>query len=57
MSNENIENMIAAVAGGQTAEANDYFRAALNDKIASSMEARRVEVAQSMVQGTRDEDV
>ena len=57
MSNEAINNMISAVAGGQSAEAQGYFQDAMNAKIMDAIEAKRIEVAQSMVQGNSDENI
>ena len=44
-----IEDMIDAVAGNDNVAASDAFQAVMQNKIADALDAKRVEVAASMV--------
>jgi len=57
MDNENITNMIGAIATGDLSKAKVDFTNAIQDKIASTLETKRVEVAGSMFNGASDENI
>ena len=45
MSNENVENMVDSLAGGDNVAAQDAFKSALTDKIGDALDAKRQTVA------------
>jgi hypothetical protein len=53
MLKENIENLINAIAGGDTIEIENNFNTVMAHKIADKLESMRADVAQGMFTGSR----
>lgn len=51
---DNVQAFVSHVAAGENTEALQSFHAAINDKLQAAIEAKRIEVAQNMIQRYRD---
>ena len=57
---EYVDTMIKSIAAGDNVDAQQQFYNAINDKLSSAIEARRIEVAKNMIQsaeGGANEDI
>lgn len=56
MSDENILNMVRGIAASDKVAAGEAFNDAMRERIGAALEAKRIEVAQSMVPGAGSEN-
>ena len=56
MSNENIKKFVNSLEKGDNLSAADAFKASLADKVSSSLDDRKTDVAQSMFTGQKGVD-
>lgn len=52
--NQNVTELIHAIASGNAVETESAFQAAMAEKLAPMIDARRIEVAQSLFNSTEE---
>lgn len=55
--NESVQNLVNAIAAGSALDTENAFAAAMAEKLAPMIDARRVEVAQSMFASQQEQEV